>query len=132
MAVGPRDKAIMNQAPDIRFIGMEPSGALAAAARDKAAKLEQFSPQIMACHVAIELAHKHRQQGRPFGVRLELTVPGRQLAVSRVEHEDPYVALRDAFDNMKRQLEDTMERMREPLKQQPAQAEPPEGREEPS
>lgn len=110
----------MKIAPDVRFIGVEPSDALASAALDKAAKLELFCPGIMACHIVIELAHKHRQQGRPFAVRLDLTLPGRQLAVSRVENEDPYVALRDAFDSMKRQIEDTMRRMREPLKEPPA------------
>ena len=106
----------MKKAPDIRFIGVEPSDALASAAREKAAKLELFCPEIMACHVVIELAHKHRHQGRPFAVRLNLTLPGRELAVSRVENEDAYVALRDAFDDMKRQVEDTMRRMREPEK----------------
>ena len=109
----------MKKAPDIRFIGLEPSDALAAAARERAAKLELFCPGIIACHIVIELAHKHRQQGRPFGVRLDVTLPNRQLAVSRVENQDAYVALRDAFDSMKRQIEDTMRRMREPLKAQP-------------
>ena len=103
----------MKKAPDIRFIGVEPSDALASAAREKVAKLELFCPEIMACHVVIELAHKHSHQGRPFAVRLNLTLPGRELAVSRVENEDAYVALRDAFDDMKRQVEDTMRRMRE-------------------
>ncbi len=106
----------MKQAPDIRFIGLEPSAAMASAAREKAAKLELFCPEIMACRIVIELAHKHRQQGRRFAVRLNLTLPGRELTVNRVENEDPYVALRDAFDGMKRQVEDTVERMREPLK----------------
>ena len=109
----------MNKAPDIRFIGLERSDALAAAAREKATKLELFCPEIMACHVVIEVAHKHSQQGRPFAVRLDLTLPGRQLTVSRVENEDAYVALRDAFDNMKRQVEETMRQMREPLKAAP-------------
>lgn len=106
----------MKQAPDIRFIGMEPSDALASAAREKTAKLELFCPEIIACHVAIELAHKHRQQGRPFAVRLNLTLPGNELAVSRVDNEDAYVALRDAFDDMKRQIKETLRRMREPEK----------------
>lgn len=104
----------MKKAPDIRFIGVEPSDALASVARDKVAKLELFCPEIMACLVVIELAHKHRRQGRPFAVRLSVTLPGRELAVSRVENEDAYVALRDAFDGMKRQVADAMQRMREP------------------
>lgn len=103
----------MKQAPDIRFVGMEPSEALEAAAREKIAKLEQFCPQLMACHVVIELPHRHRAQGRQFAVRVDLTLPGHELAVTRVEHADVYVALRDAFDDMKRQLEETMRRMQD-------------------
>ncbi len=98
---------------DIRFIGLEPSDALAAAAREKAAKLDQFCPTIMSCRVAIEQAHKHKQQGRPFSVRVNLTLPGRELQANRAEHEDPYVALRDAFDDMRRQVEDTMRRLQD-------------------
>lgn len=120
----------MMHAPDIRFIGMEPSDALASAAREKAAKLELFCPEIMACHVVIQVAHKHSQQGRLFAVRLDLTLPGRELAISRVENEDAYVALRDAFDNMKRQIEATMRRMREPLKEAPISAAQPDGKED--
>ncbi|HWI81139.1 HPF/RaiA family ribosome-associated protein [Ramlibacter sp.] len=101
----------MKQAPDIRFIGMEPSDALASTVREKTAKLELFCPQIMACRVTIEQPHRHRNQGRAFTVRLDLTLPGRELAVSRVEQEDVYVALRDAFDHMKRQLEAALDRM---------------------
>jgi ribosome-associated translation inhibitor RaiA len=109
----------MKQAPHIQFIGMEPSDSLASATREKAAKLELLCPEIMTCHVAIEVAHKHSQQGRAFAVRVDLTLPGRELAISRVENEDAYVALRGAFDNMKRQIEATMRQMREPLKETP-------------
>jgi ribosome-associated translation inhibitor RaiA len=103
----------MKQAPDIRFVGMEPSDAVASAARERAAKLELFCPEIMACHVVVEQPHRHRQQGRPVSVRLDLTLPGHELAVTRVEHEDVYVALRDAFDDMRRRVEDTMRRMQD-------------------
>jgi len=109
----------MKQAPDIRFIGMEPSDALEAAALEKASKLDQLCPQLMACHVVIELPHRHRSQGRQFAVRVDATVPGRTLTVSRIEHEDVYVALRDAFDGMRRQLEDAMGRQQEMVRQPP-------------
>ena len=103
----------MKHAPEIRFIGMEASAALASAAREKSAKLELLCADISSCQVVIEVPHKHQQQGRTFAVRLALTVPGRSLSVSRTEHEDAYVALRNAFDNMKRQLEDSQQRSRD-------------------
>lgn len=97
---------------EISFQGMEPSAAVQERAREKAAKLAQFFGGIISCRVGIDLLHKHRHQGRPFGVRIDLTIPGQELVVDRVEDEDVHVALRDAFDAMRRQLEDVARRMR--------------------
>lgn len=74
----------MKQALQIRFLGMEPSPAVEAAARAKAAKLEQFRPDLMACRVCVVLMDKHRRQGRHFSVRIDLTVPGNELVVDQV------------------------------------------------
>jgi ribosomal subunit interface protein len=102
----------MKQPLQVRFNGLEPSEAVEAAAHTKAEKLDRFHPGIMSCRVTIELAHKHQQQGRPFAVRIDVTVPDRELTVDRVQDEDVYVALRDAFDDMTRQLEDSLRRIR--------------------
>lgn len=102
----------MKQPLQIRFIGLEPSEAVETAARAKAEKLDRFRPDIMSCRVTIELAHKHQQQGRLFGVRIVVTVPDRELTVDRSQDEDVYVALREAFDDMTRQLEDTLRKVR--------------------
>lgn len=101
----------------VQFRGMESSSALEASARERADKLEAFAPDIMACRVAIDLEQKHRHQGRPYGVRIDLTLPGHELVVNRVQHEDVHVALRDAFDDMKRQLEDLVRKRRGQEKQ---------------
>lgn len=90
----------------IGFRGLRPSAALEACARRKAQLLDQHHPRIMSCRVDIEMLQKHQHQGRPFGVRIHLTVPGQELTVDRVQHEDAYVALRDAFEDMKRQLDE--------------------------
>lgn len=102
----------MKQPLQIVFHGLEPSAAVEAAARDKAHKLDEFCPDIMACRVGIELMHKHRHQGRPYAVRIDVTVPGRGLRADRVEHEDVYVALREAFDDMRRQIKDEVRLVR--------------------
>lgn len=109
----------MKQAPMVRFIGLEPSEALASAIQEKASKLDRFHPSIMSCQATVELAHKHRQQGRLFSVRLDVSVPGRDLTVSRVENEDAYVAVRDAFDDMKRQLDSQAGRMQDKQREPP-------------
>ena len=102
----------MKQPLQVRFIGMESSEAVEAATRTKAEKFDRFRSDIMSCRVTIELAHKHQTQGRPFAVRIDVTVPDRELTVDRVQNEDVYVALRDAFDDMTRQLEDSVRKAR--------------------
>jgi ribosomal subunit interface protein len=92
------------------------SPALDARIRDKAAKLEEFDPRITSCRVTVEEASKHHHQGRQFSVRIDLRVPGREIAVTREHHEDVYVALRDAFDAAKRQLEDVVREKRGDVK----------------
>lgn len=116
----------MKQPVHIQFHGMEASDALEASAREHAHKLESFAPDIMACRVGIDLEQKHKHQGRPYSVRIDLTLPGHELVVNRVQDEDVFVALRDAFDNMKRQLEDVVRKRRGQVKQHavPIRSEP--------
>lgn len=95
----------------ITFREMDPSAAVDERVREKAAWLEQFCDDITACHVVVEERHRHQHQGRLFHVRIDLTVPNKVLIVNRdpeerQAHEDVYVAIRDAFDAARRQLED--------------------------
>ena len=98
------------------------SEALEAHIREKAAKLERFSRHITRFHVTVELAHRHHHQGKLFDVRLDMTVPGDELVVSRQRHEDAYVAVRDAFDTARRLLEDYERVRRGDVKQHEAPA----------
>jgi ribosomal subunit interface protein len=100
----------------ITFLDVPPSPALEAHIRSKAEKLEQFHPHLVGCQVYVELDAKHRHQGRLFSVRLELKVPGDLLVVTRHAAEDVYVALRDAFDAARRQLESHARRLRGEVK----------------
>ena len=90
----------------ITYRGMESSAALDDAVRDRAAKLEQFHPRITSCRVVIEQPAHHKRKGKEFVVRVDVTAPGGEVAVTRDHHEDVYVALRDAFDVARRKLED--------------------------
>src|SRR5687768_12947793 len=92
------------------------SEALEGHIRQKAEKLETFYPNIIGCRVVVEIPHKHKHQGNLFNVRLDITVPGKELVVTREPNEDVYVALRDAFDAAKRQLEDFGRRQRGEVK----------------
>jgi len=82
------------------------SEALESHIREKAEKLEKFYPHITSCRIVVELPHKHHHQDRMFDVHIDMTIPGSEIVVNRAANEDVYVAVRDAFDAAKRQLED--------------------------
>jgi ribosomal subunit interface protein len=96
---------------EITFRNVPPSPALEADIREKAAKLEAFYARITSARVVVETPHRQHRQGKLFHVRIHVHVPGRELVVSRQPaahqaYEDVYVAIRDAFDDARRQLED--------------------------
>jgi cold shock CspA family protein/ribosome-associated translation inhibitor RaiA len=101
----------------ITFRHMGRSAALEARIRQRAAELEQFFDRITACRVVVERMNRRRQQGNLFEVHVDLTVPGREIAVGRERgdnhaHEDAHVAVRDAFDAARRALDDHVRRRR--------------------
>ena len=74
--------------------------------RAKANKLERYYPRIASCRVVLEFAARHKQNGKQYSARIDLKVPGKELAVTHEHDEDVRIALRDAFDAARRQLED--------------------------
>jgi ribosomal subunit interface protein len=101
----------------VTFRGLPHSAALEDEIRAKAAKLEEFHPRITSCRVVVEELRKHHHQGRHFRVRIDLRVPDHREIVANREHdEDVYVALREAFDHAKRQLEDVAREVRGDIK----------------
>jgi ribosomal subunit interface protein len=81
------------------------SEALAERIRSDAARLERLHPDIMSCRVVVEEADRHRHQGREFSVHVEVRVPGREALVSTQQrNDDVYVAVRDAFDAVRKQF----------------------------
>jgi len=71
-----------------------------------AEKLEKFHARIVSCRVGIEELRRHRSRGRLFHVRVDLRIPGKELVSNHRHNKDPYLALRDAFLSLRRQLED--------------------------
>lgn len=100
----------------ITIRGIEHSEALETHIRDKADKLEEFFDHITSCRVVVEVPHKHHHQGRQFNVRLDIGMPGGEIAVNRDHAEDVYVALRDSFDAAKRKVEDYARKIRGDVK----------------
>jgi len=105
----------------ITFRHMDHSDALEAKIREKAEKLEQFAEHITSCRVTVDLDHKHHHQGKLYGIKIDITVPGAEIIADRhpdkhQAHEDVYVAIRDAFKAARRQLEDYARKHRNKVK----------------
>lgn len=107
----------MNLPLQIVFRNMGPSAPIEAKVRERAEQLDRYYEHIMSCRVVVELHHRHHHQGSLYHVRIDLKVPEGELVASREPgqhhaHEDVYVAIRDAFDSVRRQLEDYVRRRR--------------------
>jgi ribosomal subunit interface protein len=104
----------------ITFRNLDASPSVEERIRERARELEQFFDRIVSCRVVIE-APKHRRHGDLYHVRVDLKIPGKEIVVKRDPpehhaHEDIYVAVRDCFDAVRRQLEDHVRRRRGDVK----------------
>jgi ribosomal subunit interface protein len=90
----------------ISLHGIDHSNALYNAIQEKAEKLDRYYGRITSCRVVLELAGRHKRQGKQFTARIGLKVPGGEVVVNKEHDEDLQIALRDAFDAARRQLED--------------------------
>jgi ribosomal subunit interface protein len=105
----------------ITFRNMEPSSAVEAAVRERVERLDHFHPRIMGCRVVVEAPHRHQHKGKLYGIKVDLTIPGAEIAVTHEgrqnhAHEDVYVAIHDTFDSVARLLEDRVRKQRGDVK----------------
>src|SRR5690606_1538920 len=106
---------------EITFRNLGRSEAIEAAARERALELERFVPEIVSCRVTIEAPHRRKRKGKLYRVLVDVRVPGAEIVAGRdpdkdQSHEDVYVAMRDAFDAARRQLEDRIRIVRGKVK----------------
>ena len=107
----------MQTDPQVSFDDLPVDEAVRDAVLEHVADLERFTPRITGCHVVIAQPHRRHREGRLYSVRVDLVVPGAEIVVNRDHHldhahEDVFVALRDAFQAVRRRLEDHARRMR--------------------
>lgn len=74
--------------------------------RKRTEKLNRFYDRISSCRIVVELPQKHKHQGKLYNVRIDVTVPGKELVSTRKVDQDIYVAIRDSFNAIVRQLEE--------------------------
>ncbi|MDA0239709.1 MAG: HPF/RaiA family ribosome-associated protein [Proteobacteria bacterium] len=112
----------------ISFKDVQHSDAVEARIREKVEGLEKYYDRITSCRVVVEAPHRSHTKGKLFHVRIDLTLPGEEIVVSRDPkdahaHEDVYVAIRDAFEATRRQLKRHVRQIRERAKTPPKELE---------
>jgi ribosome-associated translation inhibitor RaiA len=102
---------------EVTFRNLKSSRKLEQDIRERASKLENYCRDILACRVLLEVPHRHHEHGNCFEMRIDLTVPGEEIAVSR-HHPNKKVELvvSGAFAAAKRQLQDYARRHRGAVK----------------
>ena len=100
----------MLRAPEIVFRHVDHSPAIEEAIASRIERLERYYRNIHGCTVVVDAPHRHQHKGHAYTVSIDLVVPGSELVVSgngaqrNPAHQDVYVAIRDAFNAMERQL----------------------------
>jgi ribosomal subunit interface protein len=101
----------------IVFRGIDHSRAVADAVQKRLDKLERYSDEIQSFRVTIESPHNHHHKGKVFHVGVEAIIPNNEILVNHDQHdnhshEDIYVAIRDAFNALERQIKSIYEKRR--------------------
>lgn len=102
----------MDRPLEIAFHNMQPSESLEAMIRDQVERLDTRHARLIGCRVSVEALHRQHQTGNLYECHITLSLPGRDLAVSRGPHKpkinranpDVRASVREAFEAAERQL----------------------------
>jgi cold shock CspA family protein/ribosome-associated translation inhibitor RaiA len=129
----------MTMPPTITFRRIRGTEALDADIRTRLEKLERYCPSLVGARVLVEPVARHHRAGTHFHIRIDLTVPGEEIATTheaslrptaralaarktqKQDEPDPAtkylgVAIREAFAVARRQLQDYVRRRRRDVK----------------
>lgn len=107
---------------EIIFRGMNKRMSIEELVHEQISRLEKLHDQLISCRVAVEAQHRSQQTGRPYRVRISLRVPpGHELIAERSSStndtpENVPQVVRQAFDALRRQLQELVERQRAEVK----------------
>ena len=94
----------------LSFQRIERTGSLEDRARKLAQRLPRFCDRIAECRMVLEARDELGRDSPTYAVKIDLAVPGAHIHADSLHvdgsgHSDIYLALRDAFNNAKRQLQ---------------------------
>jgi ribosome-associated translation inhibitor RaiA len=92
--------------PQVTFRGMTPSPTIVDVVWKRSRKLGDVAPQLEGCHVVIEASSHGSQRRVSYRVAVHLTggTNAETRTTRQAESDNLYVAMRDAFDAIRRQL----------------------------
>lgn len=96
----------------ITFRHMSTSDSLRELAEEKLRKLEVRYPDILGCHVVVEVNPASRnRKGSLCTTHVEVTLGRQHVRISAMSsHADAAAGMREAFENIRRQIETRVER----------------------
>jgi cold shock CspA family protein len=105
----------------VSFRGIPISDEIEARCVKEAEKLERYAQRITSCRVVIAAPHHRQMSGNVYEIRVDVTLPGFEIIANRTPpahraSENVDIALREAFDSARRQLEDAVRRQRGAVK----------------
>jgi len=91
--------------------------------RKRAEKLDTFYPRIMRCRITLEVPHRYKKQAMnavEYNIRIDITVPGKEIVIKDRPNKELDIAIREAFDAAQRKLEDYATKLRGDVKRHEA------------
>ena len=80
----------MERPLQIAFKNVESSASLETLIRERVERLQRFHPHITGARVVVEVPHRSPESGKlPLGIAVEIDVPGRNTAETRVAVRSP-------------------------------------------
>ncbi len=94
--------------PEIAFRNVTQTPAMERAIEDGIADLEEVEDRLTSCRVMVELPHRRHKTGNPYHVRIDLTLPGGEIVVSRAPTstgaDEAVAAISEAFRTARMRL----------------------------
>jgi cold shock CspA family protein len=113
--------------PEVAFRNVELTEPLKEQVRAGIRELERVFDRLTSCRIMVEQPDQRHRRGNLYHVRIDLTMAGSEIVVSRSpaehrEHEDLRQALGEAFDRAKRALVELARKQRGDIKSHEAPA----------
>ncbi len=108
----------------VSFHGCDHSDALEGDIQAHVDKISEYYGRITTCRVVVEAPHKSHAKGKLFHINIDMSLPGAGHVIhndhgNNPAHEDVYVAVRDGFDAIEKQIKTIVGKRRDEERREP-------------